>query len=320
MRRLRMFPSVALLAGIGLAVALLFACQDTPRMTEVDGAASLVTKTLTIHRQRHRRRHRQVIPHRHQLHGDERGRRRPPGARRSSTRVSTVTLTGDAEVGPLLQGLVSAAAPGPAPARVTMSVNRNVEARFLEGPFRIRIAGGVGTGSGRVTSQPGLSPGHQLRHHQRHAGRDRLLRPLPGLHPTGAHRHAGAGQRFTWGPPCSGTGDLPATPSSRHRTIEAVLSPERVELRPPPRGQWGPTFQTPGVGIHAQPADDRQGAVLGRARRSSPVGPRQSRARASHSAEQDVPGLLQRAHLPSRRPPAGRRGQDLRRERRPETR
>ena len=48
MSRLRVAPSLNLLFAASLAVALLFACQDTPRMTEVDGTASLVTKTLTI--------------------------------------------------------------------------------------------------------------------------------------------------------------------------------------------------------------------------------------------------------------------------------
>ena len=40
-----------------------------------------------------------------------------------------------------------------------MSQNRSATARFLKGPFTLKIAGGgSGTGSGRVRSQTGLSP------------------------------------------------------------------------------------------------------------------------------------------------------------------
>lgn len=43
--------------------------------------------------------------------------------------------------------------------KVTMSVNRSVTAKFLKGPFSVKvISGATGVGSGRITSQAGLTP------------------------------------------------------------------------------------------------------------------------------------------------------------------
>ena len=57
------------------------------------------------------------------------------------------------------QPLMEANVAGSGVCRVTMSVNRVVAARFIKGSFTITIASGTtGSGSGRVTSQAGLTP------------------------------------------------------------------------------------------------------------------------------------------------------------------
>jgi hypothetical protein len=129
-----------------------------------------------------------------------------------------------------------------------MSVNRTVEARFLEGPFRIRISAGVGTGSGRVTSQAGLTPAINCV----------ITNGTPAATGCSARYPANtalvltavpvAGHTFTWGAPCSGTGTCGYT-VIQTRAVNAVFSPGGSSSAAT-RGQWGATFQTPVLGIH----------------------------------------------------------------------
>ena len=139
-----------------LGVTLLLSCQDTPRMTEVDGVSALATRTLTVLGSGT---------------GDGTVRSSPAGisctitngavgatgCRAPFSQGAGVTLTATPRSGHSFKGWLRSCS-GTGTCTVTMSVNRNVEARFLEGPFRIRIAGGVGTGNGRVRSQAGLTP------------------------------------------------------------------------------------------------------------------------------------------------------------------
>jgi Domain of unknown function (DUF1929)/Divergent InlB B-repeat domain len=246
-RRLGTLLSTALLSGVGLGIALLFACQDTPRMTEVDGTASLVTKTLTIFGS-----------------GTGDGTVRSSSAGINCTVTNgvvgasgckaqfnqgvTVTLTATPKSGHSFKGW-SRSCSGTGTCTVTMSVNRTVEARFLEGPFKIRIAGGVGTGNGRVTSQPGLSPAINCLITNGAAATTGCSARYPAYTELVLTATPAAGNAFTWGPPCSGTGACEHA-VIQHKTIEAVFSPSGSSAAAT-RGQWGPTFQTPGVGIHA---------------------------------------------------------------------
>ena len=156
MNRPRIGPTLDLLVGASLAVTLLYACQDTTDMTEVEGTASLVPKTLTI------------------LGGGSgdgtvksspaginctvtNGTAGATGCKAQFTQGTSVTLTATPKTGHSFKGWFRTCS-GTGTCSTTMSVNRTVDARFLEGPFRIRVSGGVGTGSGKVTSQAGLSP------------------------------------------------------------------------------------------------------------------------------------------------------------------
>ncbi len=247
MRRLRTLLSAALLSVICLGVGLLFACQDTPRMTEVDGTASLVTKSLTALGSGT---------------GDGTVRSSPAGINCTVTngvaaatgckaqfnQGVTVTLTATPKSGHSFKGW-SRSCSGTGTCTVTMSINRNVEARFLEGPFKIRIAGGVGTGSGRVTSQAGLSPAINCVITAGTPAPTGCSARYPAYTELVLTATPAAGNAFSWGPPCSAAGTCEHT-VIQPRTIEAVFSPS-VSSTAATRGQWGPTFQTPGVGIHA---------------------------------------------------------------------
>ena len=69
-----------------------------------------------------------------------------------------MTLTATAKSGSSFVGWLGACT-GLVACRPVMNANQAVTARFLKGPFTLKIAGGgSGTGSGRVRSQTGLSP------------------------------------------------------------------------------------------------------------------------------------------------------------------
>jgi hypothetical protein len=247
MRRLRSSISPALLSVIGLAVALLYACQDTPRMTEVDPTATLITKTLTVVGSGT---------------GDGTVRSSPAGINCTVTNGDagatgckaqfnqgvTVTLTATPKSGHSLRNWFRNCS-GTGTCTVTMSANRIVGALFLEGPFRITIVGGVGTGNGRVRSQAGLSPAINCVITGGTPAATGCSARYPAYTELVLTATPAAGHSFTWGPPCNGTGTCEYT-AIQPRNIEAVFSPS-VSSSSATHGRWGPTFQTPVLGIHA---------------------------------------------------------------------
>ncbi|HEY7505151.1 MAG TPA: galactose oxidase-like domain-containing protein [Gemmatimonadales bacterium] len=247
MRRLRTLLSAAVPSALGLGVALLLACQDTPRMTEADGTASLVTKTLTIIGSGT---------------GDGTIRSSPAGlnctvtngivavtgCKAPFTKGVTVTLTATPKTGHSFTGW-SRNCSGTGSCTLAMSVNRNAGVRFLEGPFKLRIAGGVGNGNGRVTSQPGLSPAINCVITDGTPAATGCSARYPAYTELVLTATPATGHAFTWGPPCSGT-DTCGRSVIQNQAIEAVFSPSGSSAAAT-RGQWGPTFQTPGLGIHA---------------------------------------------------------------------
>ena len=245
MSRPRPSSGFALLIGVSLTLALLHACQDASEMTEADVTAAVVTKTLTILGSGT---------------GDGTVRSSPAGINCTVTngvaaatgckapfnRGVSVTLTATPKTGHSFRGWFRACT-GTGTCTTAMSVNRTVEARFLEGPFRITISGGGGSGSGRVTSQSGLTPAINcviINGTPAATGCSARYPANTALVLTGA---PAAGHTFTWGPPCSGTGTCQYT-VIQARAINAVFSPGGSTSAL--RGRWGATFQTPVVGIH----------------------------------------------------------------------
>jgi hypothetical protein len=246
MNRPRVGLTLDLLVGAALASTLLYACQDTTEMTGVEGKASLVTRTLTI-------------PGSGSGSGTVRsspaginctvtnGVVATTGCKAQFAQGTSVTLTATPKPGHSFKGWFRTCT-GTGPCTTTMSVNRVVDARFLEGPFRIAISGGVGTGSGRVSSQPGLTPVLDCV----------VNNGIPAASGCSAHYPAytelvltatpEAGNSFTWGPPCAGNGTCDHT-VTQGRTISAEFAPTGSSSAAT-GGEWGPTFQTPVVGIH----------------------------------------------------------------------
>jgi hypothetical protein len=215
-------------------------------MTEVDGTASLVTKTLTIMGSGT---------------GDgtvtsspagincsvTNGVAAATGCKAQFTQGATVRLTATPRSGSSFRGWFRTCS-GTGSCSVTMSVNRTVDSRFLQGPFRIRIVGGVGTGNGRITSQPGLSPAINCVITGGTPATTGCSARYPAYTELVLTAAPASGSAFTWGPPCSGAGTCSHT-AIQSRAIEAVFTPTGSSASAT-RGQWGPTFQTPVLGIH----------------------------------------------------------------------
>ena len=151
-------PAV-LLAGI-VSLAILHACGDVPEPTApvAATAAAVVQKTLTV------------------KGGGGTGTgvvtSSPAGINCTITagvaaatgciakfnQGVVVTLTPSTQLGHAFKTWYNACT-GSGACKVTMTVNRTVAARFIKGSFTITIASGTtGSGSGRVTSQAGLTP------------------------------------------------------------------------------------------------------------------------------------------------------------------
>ena len=140
-----------------MALAVLHACQDSSRPTEVEPAAAALLRTLTITASGS---------------GDGVVTSSPAGINCTVTAgvvASTgckhqfgdgvvVTLTAVPKSGHSFVRWFGACS-GTGACKLTMSADRTAQARFLKGPFAVSIASGTpGVGSGTVKSQSGLSP------------------------------------------------------------------------------------------------------------------------------------------------------------------
>ena len=169
------------------------------------------------------------------------------GCKAAFPRNTDVTLKATPKAGSSFRGWFRTCT-GTGGCTASMSVNRNVDARFLKGPFKVTITPGTGTGSGRVRSQSGLSPVIDCV----------ITNGVPAATGCSARYPANtalvltatprAGHTFTWGPPCSGTGTCAYT-VIQARSIATIFSPSGSSSAAV-RGQWGPTIQLPVVGIH----------------------------------------------------------------------
>ena len=248
MGRPRLVSSFTLFTACSLVVALLHGCQErAPEMTEAESAASLVTKTLTVIGSGS---------------GDGTVTSSPAGisctvndgvagatgCRAAFTQGTSVTLTAAPKAGHSFKGWFRTCT-GTGSCTTSMSVNRTVDARFLQGPFRVTIGAGVGTGSGRVTSQAGLTPVIDCVITNGAPAATGCSARYPAYTALVLTAAPAAGHSFTWGPPCSGSGTCQYS-VIQGRTINAVFTPGGPSGGAATRGEWGPTFQTPVVAIH----------------------------------------------------------------------
>lgn len=134
--------------------------------------------------------------------------------------------------------------------QVTMSSNRSVQARFMKGPFTVKIGSGVsGSGRGTVRSQTGLSPVINCVITDGVPASTGCSAKYPAntevvLTATPANGYGFGG----WGGTCGGEG------TCHYKAVKNVTIPASFLPAATPAaatvGRWGPAFQTPVVGIH----------------------------------------------------------------------
>jgi WD40 repeat protein len=239
----------AALATAAAALVLLHACEDPARESDFSAATATTLRTLTI-----------------TGNGSGNGTvtSSPVGINCAITAgvaaatgcsarfatTATVTLTAKAKSGSSFVGWLGTCtglvtcAPG-------MSQNRAVTARFLKGPFTLKVlGGGSGTGSGRVRSQTGLSPAINCAITSGAAAASGCSAAYPAGTIVTLTATAATGQTFSgWSTPCGATGSCTLT-VKEPRTIFAAFSPAGTNASAL-RGKWGAPFATNVLAVHA---------------------------------------------------------------------
>lgn len=255
MRSPRLPPALpALLAGV-TALALIHACQDPPDPTEPELAVAVVRKTLIV------------------KGGDSgsgvvtsspaginctitAGVAVTTGCKAQFTRGAAVTLTPVPRAGHAFKTW-SNACTGTGTCRVSMTVNRTAAASFLKGPFTIRIGSGtLGAGSGRVTSQAGLTPAINCVIANGTPATTGCSAKYPARTEVRLTAAPAVGFRFVgWGAPGGGTGTCVYT-ATRGRTINATFGPSGPSSFAA-EGRWEATVATPVVGVNGSGVPSR---------------------------------------------------------------
>ncbi len=240
----RSLPGVTLLVTASVALALLHACQDTPQPTELDPSLSTVLRTLTVTGSGT---------------GDgvvtsspaginctvTAGKAAATGCKAQFSDGVAVTLTATPKTGHSFRGWFGACS-GTGTCKASMTADRAVEARFLKGPFTIKIsAGGTGVGSGTVKSQTGLTPAINCVITKGVTAATGCSAIYPAYTSLTLTATAAGNSTFAgWGTPCGGTGTCQHT-VIQSRTIAATFANSTAA-----RGKWGTALPTPVVAVH----------------------------------------------------------------------
>jgi hypothetical protein len=245
MHRSALRPAIAVALATATVGLFLHGCQDTPEVTEPE-LATAVTKALTV-----------------------KGAGTGSGVVTSSPAGINCTITAGVAaasgcVARFPQGTVvtltatprsghafkawSGACTG-STCRLTMSVGRTATARFVKGPFTVKVSGGTAAGSGTVASQPGLTPAIACTITNGTPAATGCQAKYPAYTEVVLTATPAAGSTFSgWGAPCSGTG------SCRYVAVQNVTIPARFGATGSPpsaaQGRWEAPFSTPVVAIH----------------------------------------------------------------------
>ncbi len=241
--------SAALVTAAAASLVLLHACEDPARESDLSSTAATTVKALTIS-------------------GGGTGNgtvtssptginctitngvAAATGCTAQFTSGVTVTLTAKAKSGSSFVGWLGDCT-GLAACRPVMSQQRAVTARFLKGPFTLKIAGGgSGTGSGRVRSQTGLSPAINCAITSGTAASTGCSASYPAGTSVTLTATPSSGQSFAgWSTPCGGTGTCKLT-MTQARTMYAAFAAGGSSAAAI-RGKWGDPIATNILAVHA---------------------------------------------------------------------
>lgn len=233
-----------------VALAFLHGCQDTPQPTEPEFATVGTRRTLTVTGSGT---------------GDGVVTSSPAGVNCTITagvagstgckvqflKNTTVTLTAVAKSGHAFFAWFGYCK-GSGTCQVPMTSDRSVTARFLKGPFVVKISSGtVGVGSGTVLSQAGLTPAINCVITNGTAAATGCSGKYPAYTPLTLTATPAPGFAFTgWGAPCSGSGTCTYS-VIQAKTIPATFAPSTTTVgNPAVEGRWEQAFPTPVVAVH----------------------------------------------------------------------
>jgi hypothetical protein len=237
---------VAIIFSAG-TLALIHGCEDTSQPVEANPSLSVILKTLTVT-------------------GSGTGNgvvtssptginctitagvAGSTGCQKQFSSTTTVTLTATPKAGHSFVGWLQTCS-GTGTCRTLMSVNRTVQAKFLKGPFTIRITSTSGTGSGRIKSQTGLTPAINCLITNGVPAATGCSATYPAYTNVTLAAIPNSGFVFNgWREPSCGTGSCQIT-VIQARSIPATFSrvPSTTAAE---QGRWEPVFNTPVVAVH----------------------------------------------------------------------
>jgi hypothetical protein len=240
----------ALALTLGLALLFLHACHDTTEITEPSTAVTAVSFTLTVSGSGTGSGVVKSNPVGINCTITD-GHAASTGCTKAFSQGLAVTLTATPGTGTAFGGWLNiAACSGLGTCTFKMTANRTVSAVFRKGPFIVKITSGSGAGTGRVTSQSGLTPALNCLITNGTPAATGCSASYPANTVLTLRAAASGGSVFNgWGLPTCGTGACQVT-LIQGMTIPATFAVATTKS-PAVEGKWDPAFATPSVVVHA---------------------------------------------------------------------
>jgi hypothetical protein len=251
MASFRILPGAILLLSAAALLGLLHGCQEQPQPmepTDPDLAAAVAQKTLVVKGSGNGSGLVSSSPSGISCRITA-GTPAATGCTARFNQGTVVTLTTIPNSGHAFRGW-SGACIETGSCQVSMTVGRNVNAKFLKGPFTLKITSGTpGAGSGTVTSQAGLSPVISCVITNGTPARTGCSAKYPAGTSVTLTASPGSGFDFAgWDAPCSGTGTCQYV-AIQNMTLGATFR----SSGPVPYaavGRWEPPIPTQVIAIH----------------------------------------------------------------------
>ena len=244
---------VALLttAVLGLALLVLFGCHDSTDVTEPSAVVTAATYTLTVSGSGTGSGVVKSTPVGITCTITD-GHAASTGCTKAFPQGQTVTLTATPASGTAFGGWLNVLVCRTLGAcTFKMTANRTVSAVFRKGPFTVRItSGSQGPGTGRVTSQSGLTPALNCLITNGTPATTGCSATYPANTVLTLRATANSGSVFNgWGLSTCGTGACQLS-LIQGMTIPATFA-VATSSSPAVQGKWDPAFTTPSVLVHA---------------------------------------------------------------------